>query len=89
MSHVRGTPYHPMTQGKIERWHQTLKNQCLLEHYYLPEIVDADRAARIRQQHVLTIGLKVMSLQVPAPFCWQPKATRTLAERFDRSSSLR
>ena len=34
--HVRGAPYHPMTQGKIERWHQTLKNRILLEHYYLP-----------------------------------------------------
>jgi transposase InsO family protein len=22
MAHVRGAPYHPMTQGKIERWHQ-------------------------------------------------------------------
>ena len=36
MSHVRGAPYHPQTQGKIERWHQTLKNRILLEHYYLP-----------------------------------------------------
>ncbi len=26
MGHVRGAPYHPQTQGKIERWHQTLKN---------------------------------------------------------------
>jgi putative transposase len=25
-----------MTQGKIERWHQTLKNRILLENYYLP-----------------------------------------------------
>ena len=25
MRHTRGAPYHPMTQGKIERWHQTLK----------------------------------------------------------------
>src|SRR4029077_7189389 len=24
MGHVRGAPYHPQTQGKIERWHQTL-----------------------------------------------------------------
>src|SRR6476660_10300865 len=31
MAHVRGAPYHPMTQGKIERWHQTLKNRILLE----------------------------------------------------------
>ena len=36
IDHVRGAPYHPMTQGKIERWHQTLKNRILLEHYYLP-----------------------------------------------------
>jgi putative transposase len=36
MDHVRGAPYHPMTQGKIERWHQTLKNRILLENYYLP-----------------------------------------------------
>lgn len=36
MRHVRGAPYHPMTQGKIERWHQTLKNRILLEHYFLP-----------------------------------------------------
>ena len=26
MSHVRGAPMYPQTQGKIERWHQTLKN---------------------------------------------------------------
>ena len=36
IEHVRGAPYHPQTQGKIERWHQTLKNRILLEHYYLP-----------------------------------------------------
>jgi len=36
MHHVRGAPFHPQTQGKIERWHQTLKNRILLENYYLP-----------------------------------------------------
>jgi len=36
MKHSRGAPYHPQTQGKIERWHQTLKNRILLEHYFLP-----------------------------------------------------
>ena len=36
MGHVRGTPNHPQTQGKIERWHQTLKNRILLENYFLP-----------------------------------------------------
>ena len=36
MTHTRGRPYHPQTQGKIERWHRSMKNQILLEHYYLP-----------------------------------------------------
>jgi transposase InsO family protein len=36
MEHVRGAPHHPQTQGKIERWHQTLKNRILLENYFLP-----------------------------------------------------
>ena len=36
MDHTRGTPSHPQTQGKIERWHQTLKNRILLENYFLP-----------------------------------------------------
>jgi len=36
MTHVRGAPFHPQTQGKIERWHQTMKNRVLLENYYLP-----------------------------------------------------
>jgi len=42
MDHVRGAPYHPMTQGKIERWHQTLKNRILLENYYLPGDLKAE-----------------------------------------------
>lgn len=36
MDHVRGAPHHPQTQGKIERWHQTMKNRVLLENYYMP-----------------------------------------------------
>lgn len=41
MEHVRGAPHHPQTQGKIERWHQTLKNRILLENYYLPGDLEA------------------------------------------------
>jgi transposase InsO family protein len=39
--HVRGAPNHPQTQGKIERWHQTLKNRVLLENYFLPGQLEA------------------------------------------------
>jgi len=34
--HIRTKPYHPMTQGKIERYHRSMKNLILLDHYYSP-----------------------------------------------------
>lgn len=36
IEHTRGAPFHPMTQGKIERYHRTMKNVLLLQNYYLP-----------------------------------------------------
>jgi putative transposase len=45
MPHTRGAPCHPQTQGKIERWHQTLKNRILLENHYLPGELEAQVAA--------------------------------------------
>ena len=35
--HTRCKPYHPMTQGKIERYHRSMKNILLLENYYSPD----------------------------------------------------
>ncbi len=29
MQHVRTSPYYPQSNGKIERWHQTTKNECI------------------------------------------------------------
>lgn len=34
--HIYGAPYHPMTQGKIERWHRSMKNVIKLQNYYSP-----------------------------------------------------
>ena len=42
---VHGAPGHPQTQGKIERWHQTLKNRILLENYFFREDLEAQIAA--------------------------------------------
>ncbi|MEO7191823.1 MAG: integrase core domain-containing protein [Vicinamibacterales bacterium] len=36
LPHTRSAPYHPMTQGKIERYDRSLKNVVKLEHYYTP-----------------------------------------------------
>src|SRR3712207_1116834 len=45
MEHIRGAPCHPQTQGKIERWHQTLKDRILLENHHLPGELEARIAA--------------------------------------------
>lgn len=29
MTHVRTSPYYPQSNGKIERWHKSLKNECI------------------------------------------------------------
>jgi putative transposase len=36
MKHIRGQPFHPMTQGKIERYHRSMKNVINLNRYYFP-----------------------------------------------------
>ena len=53
MSHVRGAPMHPQTQGKIERWHQTLKkNRILLENYFLPGDLEAQIGAFVEHRRL-------------------------------------
>lgn len=36
IEHVRGRPNHPQTQGKIERYHRSMKNIIKLDNYYSP-----------------------------------------------------
>ena len=36
IKHVRSKPYHPQTQGKIERYHRSLKNIIELDNYWQP-----------------------------------------------------
>lgn len=41
MDQVHGRPMHPQTQGKIERYHRTMKNVVKLDNYYCPEELEA------------------------------------------------
>jgi RNA-directed DNA polymerase len=36
IEHIRGAPYHPKTQGKIERYHRSMKNEITLRNYEFP-----------------------------------------------------
>jgi transposase InsO family protein len=41
IKHIRTRTYHPMTQGKIERYHRSMKNLILLDNYYSPTELEA------------------------------------------------
>jgi transposase InsO family protein len=41
IDHIRGAPYHPMTQGKIERYHRSMKNVIKLQNYKYPWELEA------------------------------------------------
>ncbi|GAN79084.1 DNA binding protein with helix-turn-helix domain [Acidocella aminolytica 101 = DSM 11237] len=47
IKHILGASFLPQTQGKIERWHQTLKWRILLENYHLPGNLEQQIAAFI------------------------------------------
>ena len=32
MTHVKTSPYYPQSNGKIERWHKSLKSDCIRQH---------------------------------------------------------
>ena len=79
MKHIRGAPMHPQTQGKIERWHQTLKNRILLENYFLVGELEAAIAAFIANAKLLRIHadmynkrtLSELSCKVALPYTYK------------------
>jgi len=79
MTHVRGAPNHPQTQGKIERWHQTLKNRILLENYFLPGQLEAAVAAFVDHYNHHRYHESLANL-TPADVCFG-RGPAILAER--------
>ena len=48
MTHVRTSPYYPQSNGKLERWHKSLKNECIRPGTPLTQ----EDARRLIQQYV-------------------------------------
>ena len=69
MPHIRGAPCHPRTQGKIERWHQTLKNRILLENHYLPGALEEQVGAFVEYYNHARAHESLSNL-APADVCF-------------------
>ena len=80
IEHLRGAPCHPQTQGKIERWHQTLKNRILLENYYLPGHLEAQIEAFVEHYNHRRYHESLNNL-TPADVFYFGRAQTILLER--------
>jgi hypothetical protein len=56
MSHVQTSPYYPQSNGKLERWHKTLKGECIRVKVPL-SLEDARRIVADYVAHYNTIRL--------------------------------
>ncbi len=56
MTHVRTSPYYPQSNGKLERWHQSLKSECIRPGTPLT-LEDARRLIQRYVDHYNTVRL--------------------------------
>ena len=86
MKHSRGAPYHPQTQGKIERWHQTLKNRILLENYFLPGDLEAQIEAFVDHYNHRRYHESLQNLTPAAVYFGRGQAILKQRERIKRKT---
>ena len=89
MRHIRGAPRHPQTQGKIERWHQTLKNRILLEHSYLPGDLEAQVGAFVEHYNHARAHESLSNLTPADVYFGRGEAILLERERIKRQSLSR
>ncbi|MEP1200127.1 integrase core domain-containing protein, partial [Tateyamaria sp.] len=86
MKHSRGAPYHPQTQGKIERWHQTLKNRILLENYFLPGDLEAQIEAFVDHYNHQRYHESINNVTPAGVYFGRDKAILKQRERIKRKT---
>jgi transposase InsO family protein len=79
-------PNDPMTQGKIERWHQTLKNRILLENYYLPGDLEAQIEAFVADYNHRRYHESIHNLTPADVYCGRGQIILLQRERIKRQT---
>jgi len=79
MTHVRTSPYYPQSNGKIERWHKSLKGECIRPGTPL-SLDDARCLVQGYVEHYNNVRLNSAIGHITPKTCWRGasrKSTRT------------
>jgi putative transposase len=74
------------TQGKIERWHQTLKNRILLNNYYLPGDLERQIDAFVEHYNHQRYHESINNLTPADVYFGRAEAILTERERIKRTT---
>ena len=88
MDHTRGKPYHPQTQGKIERYHRTMKNIVKLKNYYLPWELEQELEEFVTYYNHERVHESIQNMTPADIFCGRNKEIQT-ARDMVKSMTLR
>ena len=89
MGHTRSKPYHPMTQGKIERYHRSLKNVLLLQNYYLPGHLKEEIGRFVRYYNYHRVHESLKNLTPADVYEGRSRDILTARERLKRQTLSR
>ena len=86
MKHTRGQPFHPMTQGKIERYHRTLKSILLLLNYYMPWELEREIARFVRWYNHERVHEALKNLTPADVYCGRGRDILSAREKLKRQT---
>jgi putative transposase len=84
MGHTRARPYHPMTQGKIERYHRTLKNLVTLQNYYQPGELEREIEQFVQYYNHERVHESLRNLTPADVYLGRDRAILTARDRIKR-----
>lgn len=86
MGHTRGKPRHPQTQGKIERYHRSLKNVVTLQNYYVPWELEQELRRYVNHYNHERVHESLQNLTPAHVFTGRARTILTRRERIKRQT---